>query len=431
MKILYVLTALTGGTNSVNEDLIKFFKKNHSVFVLIGYEDYFKKKLLVSSFEAEGVCKTFLNLRGQFNVNVEVNYWNREIDPIINAYLEKVKPDIIHLHSINAIGVSIINIAKERHIPIVFTMHDFWITCPLYYFDERKKTVCDKYRNDSQIHCCLPYDFMKKRTAVLKLALNNIDIITVPSKHVGDVVNLNFQKKYPIVIVEHNLSSNLPDTEDNRKSSSSMIRFGFLGGINQFKGLPLILNAAWHIREPFTLKIAGITYVENPFTKKYNMIRKAQYLFLRFLNNKSFVVKLGLILSVHFLKFFKKNIKMEILKRLEGKGMENFYKNIDVLLLPSIMPETYSILVREALVHKTPVIVSKCGGPEDAVEDSINGFLININDVGSLLNKMSYIIKNPSVIDKLKKGINSEKLRNDPFANLQSFSDIYNRLTRK
>ena len=59
----------------------------------------------------------------------------------------------------------------------------------------------------------------------------------------------------------------------------------------------------------------------------------------------------------------------------------------------SSLTETFSIVVIEAFASGLPVIATKCGGPEDLVNDS-NGYLVEKNNVDSLAEGMVKMIAN-------------------------------------
>ncbi len=48
---------------------------------------------------------------------------------------------------------------------------------------------------------------------------------------------------------------------------------------------------------------------------------------------------------------------------------------MDVLLAPSVWPETFCLVIREALVRGVPAITTKLGALPDAIEDGVSGFL--------------------------------------------------------
>ncbi len=60
------------------------------------------------------------------------------------------------------------------------------------------------------------------------------------------------------------------------------------------------------------------------------------------------------------------------------------YAALDVVVLPAICPESFGLVVAEALSTRRPVLSTRCGGPEDQIEDGVNGSLVPPNDVTEL-----------------------------------------------
>ena len=56
----------------------------------------------------------------------------------------------------------------------------------------------------------------------------------------------------------------------------------------------------------------------------------------------------------------------------------------DVLVIPSIARESFSIAAREALLAGAAVITSDCLGPEEVVRHGENGFVVPTGDAAAL-----------------------------------------------
>ncbi|MCR5510649.1 MAG: glycosyltransferase [Lachnospiraceae bacterium] len=66
-------------------------------------------------------------------------------------------------------------------------------------------------------------------------------------------------------------------------------------------------------------------------------------------------------------------------------------KHSDIFVLPS-RSETFGIVYAEAMAAGVPVIGTRCGGPEDFVEDS-DGILVPVDDVKALADAMAVMIE--------------------------------------
>ena len=73
----------------------------------------------------------------------------------------------------------------------------------------------------------------------------------------------------------------------------------------------------------------------------------------------------------------------------------------DVLVLPSICPETFSLVIREANLMGLPVIASRIGAIPEAVHEGVNGFLFEPGNVGELRRLMLRFIEDPELVRKM------------------------------
>lgn len=65
--------------------------------------------------------------------------------------------------------------------------------------------------------------------------------------------------------------------------------------------------------------------------------------------------------------------KIEFIKPVDHGAVEDFYNIVDVVISPSRIPESYGLVVREALIRNKWVLTSNGGGQADAVIDGVNG----------------------------------------------------------
>ncbi len=62
--------------------------------------------------------------------NFEQTYSNPAIEKIFQQVLTDYSPDVVHFHHLLALSFGCIRLCAEKNIPVVFTLHDYWMTCP-------------------------------------------------------------------------------------------------------------------------------------------------------------------------------------------------------------------------------------------------------------------------------------------------------------
>jgi glycosyltransferase involved in cell wall biosynthesis len=72
-------------------------------------------------------------------------------------------------------------------------------------------------------------------------------------------------------------------------------------------------------------------------------------------------------------------------------------RDSSVVVLPS-WRETFGVVLAEALACGTPVVATRCGGPEDIVDDQ-SGLLVNPGDPAALAAALKSVLSNPAYYD--------------------------------
>ena len=128
--------------------------------------------------------------------------------------------------------------------------------------------------------------------------------------------------------------------KDNRKKKSfdaDKVKIGFIGSEEPFKGLPLLIEILQEIgtSDKWDLSVWGCRVARHPS------------------------------LPIYYRGKFK------------ADTMRNVYDDMDVLIVPSVWKETFSLVTLEALSYGVPVIVSDNVGAQDIVKRYDNRFVFH------------------------------------------------------
>jgi len=152
-------------------------------------------------------------------------------------------------------------------------------------------------------------------------------------------------------------------------------------------------------------------------------VRKGGYIFLKAL---VILKKRGVDFKAKVIyPGFKKNLWLKILIKLYGidkniefcsfqNSMQDFYENIDCMIMPSV-EEAFGLVALEAMANKKVSIVSSLSGASEIIQDGVNGFIFNMdkNSAKNLAEKMLYLIKNKDNLkDYNKKAFETAKIYN-------------------
>ena len=133
MKILftihYFLPEHQAGTEIYSYKLAKELSRKHDVHLFYSETDFAREQysLTKKSFDGMPVYEVINN---QQSALFEESYSNKTIDSIFEEILDEVQPDIVHIQHAYNLSTNMAQIAKKRGIPVVYTLHEFWLICP-------------------------------------------------------------------------------------------------------------------------------------------------------------------------------------------------------------------------------------------------------------------------------------------------------------
>ncbi len=252
-------------------------------------------------------------------------------------------PKCIHVHCCQQ-AISITDYCESRHIPYVVTEH---IT-PLNEGDDiekRKEKALKGARTVIAVSNALARDVKKNYGA---------DSIVIPN-----IVDLS----------EFKYSDTSHGQQESEIQSTNTNTFEFLSAAsaNHGKGFDVLVKAYAKL----------IAELENDSDIKTNLTIMGDGPELPLIKNMA--SELGIQDNITFTGSY---VRKEFADNLSHSNC---------FVLPS-RSETFGIVYIEALATGTPVIATKCGGPEDFVDDT-NGILVPVDDVDALAEAMKEMVR--------------------------------------
>ena len=177
-----------------------------------------------------------------------------------------------------------------------------------------------------------------------------IDEVIVASKAVQN--SINHSKSF---LIYNPLSKKL-STSNRKKSLKNVIRLGSVSSLIPYKGIEYFLQSSDFLKEvKFSFEIYGEGYLYKELESKY-----------KFANFHGF------------------------------KDMNDIYRNIDLLIVPSIEPEAFSLVILEAMSHGIPVIATNIGAHIELIENNKTGCLVDIRSPKQIANSVLKITESNS-----------------------------------
>ncbi|HEY3346436.1 MAG TPA: glycosyltransferase, partial [Nitrospirota bacterium] len=202
-----------------------------------------------------------------------------------------------------------------------------------------------------------------RRAGYLREMLSLADAMVAPSNYVRDIFIENGFDAAKIHVIPHGIA--LPECMP--VTHSDKVRFGYIGSFAPLKGVGMLVDAFSNLGTGAELHIHGHGGENHDLIVGRLMERAA-----------------GKAVFFH--------------GRYERESLGGLLAGLDAVVVPSMWPETFGIVVREALSCGVPVIVSDCGALPEAVRDGIDGMVFANGDADILSQKMRAFMECPELI---------------------------------
>lgn len=275
----------------------------------------------------------------------KVNFWlfNRAFKKLFKIYLaEKGMPDVVHIHSLHS-APPVAYLKKYYHVPVVITEH--WSKVKYQNIPARLKNKIEIWGNEC-------YSLADSVVAVSdSLAQAIYERFGIQCRVINNMVEDHFFKQ-PKAVNPHR-----------------GFRFISVGSLFPIKGYDVLIEAFSKIGDDkdVTLDIVGKG-------TEYERLQRQ-------------IAKYGQQERIHLTGV---KTPEEVAEMLE---------NSDCFVLAS-KSETFGIVYIEAMAKGLPVIATRCGGPEEFVNEE-NGLLVDVGDRDALTKAMLYMMEHQSDYNKV------------------------------
>ncbi len=402
MKILLVIHGYppnyNAGSEVYTQTLAKFLAVKHEVHVFSRRENPFQPDYdLRSEVDADfpDVKLHLINLNRSRD-----RYRDPKVDRIFTQLLNKIQPDIIHIGHLNHLSTSLIQSGKNLHIPIIYTLHDFWLMCPRGQFLQmypdnptELRSLCNGQHHQKCAQKCyaryfsgapseeatdLAYwtDWVKRRMEHIRQICDLIDLFIAPSRYLLNKFRDEFglpAKK--LIYLDYGFDRSRLVGRKSRDSQNQPLTFGYIGTHIPAKGVDLLITAFAQLQGLAHLKIWGRHQKET-----------------------------------EALKTLATRLSPTINQRIQWMGeysnlniVSEVFDRCDIIVVPSIWGENSPLVIHEAQQAKVPVITANYGGMAEYVRDRVNGLLFKHRDIDSLSATMQRLINHPQQIKTLGK----------------------------
>ena len=421
MRIVQVVNGLPpeylGGTETYAAALAQeLTRQGHDVSVFARRENARQPEYAVETTTVDQVEITRINNTQRQSTSFADSYQNDTVAARFGEVLDCFKPDIVHFQHLIYLSTTCVREVVQRQIPVVMTLHDYWLICQRGRFLKPDLSVCPGQTNFGCAQCfhhlldpkmSVLYRWLKPllgqqswlreqarcwygkragsqsvslaarqqiqaRMAHIRALCASVSLFLAPSHFLREQFVAFGLPEERILFHECGLQTDAIRPAPRAAGKRPLV-FGYIGVVDPVKGVHLLVEAFQTLPQA-ELRIYGGEAAYAPYP-----------------DEKRFRSQLA------------NSARIRCMGRYEQHELGRILAEVDVVVVPSIWYENAPLVIREAFLAHTPVITADFGGMREWVTDGVNGLLFQPRDIDDLRQKMNRFITEPDLVARLSR----------------------------
>lgn len=257
----------------------------------------------------------------------------------------------------------ILDMIYQTALPYTFVVHDFYCVCPRYNLCNDNYIYCKAEKDIYVCNKCLKNytrcsDIKDWRKAFYTLLLG-AEYVIAPSYNTGMIIK-KYYENVVISVVEHKIPNYITKTYSEKFAENKVFHISVLGAIGIEKGSKILYEIIREIRKhQLPIKVTVIGYTD-----------------------------------LHGEKYLSSDKMFEVTGKYNNEDVSSLLAvhRTNLVMIPSIVPETYSYTVSEAMYSGYKVVAFNLGAPADRISSTGMGWLVDSISSQSMLCKVKEIM---------------------------------------
>lgn len=307
------------------------------------------------------------------------------LERIFERVLVEVDPDVVLATHLLNHSPGYVSVAHRWRVPIVLALHDFFMLCPRVHLQRRSGDLCPGPEGGRAcaVHCFgdQPDPLLRwsLRSESFAAALREADRVTAPSQFLADAFAARRGDAEPIRIVPNGVGP-LGPVLPSEPAGVGPLRLASIGVTVEHKGFQTVVDA---------LRVASVPQCE------YTIFGIALPPLARELQEAADEVP---------------GLRLRLFNGFAPSHLPVLLADVDALVVPSIVPETYSIVAREAFACGVPVIAAAIGALPEAIREEDNGWLFAPGDPIDLATLLQRLDRDRGQLRRAAAGIRPDEV---------------------
>lgn len=380
MRILHVTAHyppafVSGATLQVRRLAVEAARQGHEVAVLAGAIHSGAADGVVTTEVSDGVTIRWLGTASRVMQDDDRNWQNERAAQLATSMIDDWHPDVVHAHALQTLGPGPLEVAAAQGVPTVVTMHDLWWWCARLFLVGTDLRPCPLDAGGVDCPCGRDARWRIERAAALQPALADVDLVLTASTWMRNRVIAAGVEPSRVELDENDVDPVAVPVDGAadrvRVDDESFVRFVYVGGASALKGADVLLAAAELLRDEPGWRLTAYGVADRrSWRRPWRRPPRA----------------------------------VTLAPPYPPERTAGIFAAADVLVIPSIARESYSLAAREALAAGLAVITTDCRGPEEVVRDEVNGLVVPTGDRRALADAMRSVVRDRRRLADLRAG---------------------------